>query len=86
MDPGCVSTYSSFGAEHLVAPCVGHGSWHLRLRSTRLQERTALFWYSSSHRLASVVLDFKMVRSRVSNDVLGVVPSQAPTSEDPTGW
>ena len=48
MGPGCVSTYSSFGAEHLVALCVGHGSWHLRLRSSRLQERTALFWCSSS--------------------------------------
>ena len=48
MDAGRVSTYSSFSVEHLVAPCVGHESWHLRLRSTRSQERTALFWYSSS--------------------------------------
>ena len=52
MDAGRVSTYSSFGAEHLVAPCVGHGSWHLRLRSTRSQERTALFW----KQLFSIVL------------------------------
>ena len=87
MDAGRVSTYSSFSVEHLVAPCVGHGSWHLRLRSTRSQERTALFWYSSSHRPASMVLDFKTVRSRVSTDVLGVVPAKHRHQRiPPTGW
>ena len=39
------------------------------------------------HRPASVVLDFKMVRSRVSNDVLGVVPAKHRHQRiPPTGW
>ena len=48
MDPGRVSTFSSFCAEHMVNHVFVMGPWHLYLRSTRSEERTALFGHRPS--------------------------------------
>ena len=81
MDAGRVSTFSSFCAEHFAKPCVGHGSWHLRLRSTRSEERTALVWYRSSPSSCK-----RRCRFQDGTVALGVVPAKQGLLRIPPDW
>ena len=81
MESGRVSTFSSFCAEHLVTPCVGYGSLHLYLRSTRSEERTSLVCYRSSPSSCK-----RRCRCQDGTVALGVVPAKQGLQRIPPDW